>query len=108
MSQFSSSSYDSFQKLILRIPAGRVMSYGQVAKMAGLPRGARMVGWSLRTLPPNTNIPWHRVVNRLGRLSIVHPYLGAEQQAALLRKEGVEVAEVDGCLTLINPPWHTF
>lgn len=76
------------------IPRGRVATYGQVAALCGAPHSARQVGWILfRSVQ---TLPWQRVINREGRLSIVNPEVTAAQQAVLLRKEGVEVTEHDG------------
>lgn len=47
--------------VIAAIPYGNVISYGDVARLAGLPRGARLVGWVLKKLPEETQLPWHRV-----------------------------------------------
>lgn len=68
------------------IPRGRVASYGQVAREAGLPRHARLVGRLLSTLPPKTALPWHRVVNSAGRISS-RP--GAALQRRRLAREDV-------------------
>ncbi len=56
---------------VRRIPRGRVATYGQVALLAGTPRGARAVGWALRALRPGlaARVPWHRVVGAGGRIS---------------------------------------
>jgi methylated-DNA-protein-cysteine methyltransferase-like protein len=56
---------------VAAIPRGRVATYGQVARMLGLPRGARAVGWALRALRPEQarRVPWHRVVGAGGRIS---------------------------------------
>jgi len=53
------------------IPRGRVATYGQVAQLIGVPRGARAVGWALRALDPRRarSVPWHRVVGAGGRIS---------------------------------------
>jgi methylated-DNA-protein-cysteine methyltransferase-like protein len=76
--------------VIRAIPRGEVMTYGQVAAAAGVPRGARVVVWALRTA--SDRVPWHRVVGRAregwAKISIKDP-LGAAQQMKLLRKEGV-------------------
>ena len=56
------------------IPYGRVVSYGQVAAYVGVPRGARQVGWTLRRLE-DIDIPWWRVINNEGRISILWPGL---------------------------------
>ena|SRR5690554_542829 len=52
------------------IPPGKVTSYGQLARMAGLGRGARLVGRWLGQLPEDTRLPWHRVLNSQGQLSL--------------------------------------
>lgn len=76
---------------VREIPAGRVASYGDVARMAGMPRGARQVGWALASLANSEDeeTPWWRVVNHEGRFSL--PPHGAEEQSRRLRAEGVEV-----------------
>jgi len=82
--------------LVTRIPRGRVTTYGAVAAACGTPRAARQVGWILSRSVQT--LPWQRVVNHEGRLSIVNPQVTAKDQARLLRKEGVEVAEHHGAL----------
>jgi methylated-DNA-protein-cysteine methyltransferase-like protein len=52
-----------------RIPRGRVATYGQVARLAGLPGHARLVGYALAALPEGSPLPWHRVVNAKGQIS---------------------------------------
>ena len=76
--------------VVRRIPRGRVASYGQVATLAGLPRYARHVGYALHALPEGTPLPWHRVVNALGAISLRGFGGGAETQAIRLAAEGVE------------------
>ncbi len=71
------------------IPPGRVASYGQVAAAAGLPGRARMVGKALAGLPPASGVPWHRVVNARGEISL--PGSQAERQRQRLQAEGVEI-----------------
>jgi methylated-DNA-protein-cysteine methyltransferase related protein len=76
--------------VVSRIPSGHVATYGQVASLAGLPRRARLVGHALRVVPEGIDIPWHRVVNAQGKISLRGDALGHEDlQAALLRREGV-------------------
>ncbi|MGD1994072.1 MAG: MGMT family protein [Anaerolineae bacterium] len=72
-------------QLVKQIPAGKVATYGQIAWLVGQPRGARTVGWALRALPPGAGVPWHRVVNAQGGISIA----AREHQRALLEAEGV-------------------
>ncbi|HEX6883441.1 MAG TPA: MGMT family protein [Planctomycetota bacterium] len=68
------------------IPRGRVATYGQVAREAGLPRHARLVGRLLARLPTGTTLPWHRVINAAGRISL-RP--GGTRQRRRLAREGV-------------------
>jgi methylated-DNA-protein-cysteine methyltransferase-like protein len=76
---------------ICDIPKGRVASYGQVAEIAGIPRGARQVGYTLRNLPKGHEVPWHRVVQVSGRIALPKDSPGFRKQRARLRKEGVPV-----------------
>jgi methylated-DNA-protein-cysteine methyltransferase-like protein len=72
--------------IVRRIPRGRVTSYGAIARVLGVPRGARTVGWALSACPDN--VPWHRVVNAQGKISW-RPTGGYVLQRGLLRREGV-------------------
>ncbi|WP_444912299.1 MGMT family protein [Microbulbifer sp. PAAF003] len=69
------------------IPKGRVVTYGDLAEMAGYPRAARLAGQTLRKLPRGTKLPWHRVINAQGRISLPEP--GASRQREKLEREGV-------------------
>ena len=75
-------------RVIQAIPRGHVMTYGQVAQAAGLPRRARLVGKLLRELPAGSNIPWHRVVNAQGTISD-RGNDSVARQRRLLESEGV-------------------
>jgi methylated-DNA-protein-cysteine methyltransferase-like protein len=75
--------------VVRRIPRGRILSYGAVAALLGSPRAARGVGTALAALPDDTDVPWWRVVNRNGRISISNLHHGATLQRALLEGEGV-------------------
>lgn len=91
-----------FQKGVIeavrKVPSGKVVSYGQIALYLDMPRAAREVGWALRTLSIDS-LPWWRVVNKSGRISIKgNMYVNASNQKKLLEKEGIEVSrdfEVD-------------
>lgn len=63
------SSYGRIYAVVLRIPRGRVATYGQVARLAGLPNHARLAGYALHALPDRSPVPWHRVVNAKGEVS---------------------------------------
>jgi len=77
--------------VVAAIPPGAVASYGQVAAQAGLARGARQVGRALAQCPPG--LPWHRVVNAAGRISLPPGSAGFREQVARLRAEGVDVRD---------------
>jgi methylated-DNA-protein-cysteine methyltransferase-like protein len=91
--------YEQVYAIVRRIPRGKVTSYGRIANMLGAPNAARAVGYALRALkdkgddPNYADIPWQRVINSQGRISIVNPEHGAQEQARLLREEGVEVSQ---------------
>jgi methylated-DNA-protein-cysteine methyltransferase related protein len=79
--------------VVSSIPRGRASTYGSVARAAGLPGRARLVGFALRTAPDELNLPWHRVLGAGGR--IVFPPASSEhrEQARRLRSEGTKVAK---------------
>ncbi|MGD8586148.1 MAG: MGMT family protein [Chloroflexota bacterium] len=89
--------YEQVYAVVRQIPPGKVTSYGRVAQMLGAPNAARAVGYALRALKDKgdeyADVPWQRVVNSQGRISIVNREHGAQRQAELLRAEGVEVNE---------------
>jgi methylated-DNA-protein-cysteine methyltransferase-like protein len=77
--------------LIKRIPKGKVTAYGRIAALAGSPHGARQVVRLLHTLSGREKLPWHRVVDRNGHISLPMDG-GGGLQRQLLRKEGVRVS----------------
>ena len=89
--------YEQVYALVLQIPRGKVSSYGRLASMLGRPRAARAVGYALNGLkdkqdnPAYADVPWQRVVNSKGRISIINREHGGNEQAARLRDEGVVV-----------------
>lgn len=78
--------------LVRQIPSGQVASYGQIAALLGHPRAARTVGWALAALRGQNepDVPWQRVINSQGRVSIRNLQHAPEEQALLLQAEGVE------------------
>jgi len=75
-------------QVIKSIPEGKVLSYGRVAALAGNPRGARQVSRILHSMSCKHELPWHRVVNSTGKISLPRGR-GYELQKALLESEGV-------------------
>ncbi len=71
------------------IPSGRVANYGLVAQAAGLPGQARLVGYALHRLPDDSDVPWHRVVNVRGEISLDQRFGPGRAQRALLEAEDV-------------------
>ena len=80
--------YDLIHRIVSEIPRGRVATYGQIAKLAGIHGQARRVGYALSALPNGSPVPWQRVVNAKGEISL-RAQSGAENlQRKLLRAEG--------------------
>lgn len=77
-------------RLVRAIPRGRVMTYGQIAALLGAPRAARAVGYAMRHGPP-AGVPWHRVVNAQGGISLRANVGSMVTQRILLEQEGVVV-----------------
>ena len=98
-SRISSGVFEQVYSIVLRIPAGRVMSYGQIARLLGDKYSPRLIGWAMHAIPDDgRNIPWHRVINSrggisTGRIMVQEPYL----QKWLLEAEGVHFDEKDHC-----------
>lgn len=87
---------------VARIPAGCVASYGQVAFWAGLPGRARLVGKALGGAP--SHVPWYRVLNAAGRISLPAGSAGAEEQLRRLQAEGVVFMR--GRVSLARQGWR--
>lgn len=78
-------------RLVTQVPKGKVVTYGQVAALLGTPRAARAVGTALRYLPRplSRQVPWQRVINAAGGISLRGDVLRAEEQRWLLEEEGI-------------------
>ena len=99
------STYQRIYAVVRRIPRGRVATYGQVAHLAGLAGHARQVGYALHALPSGTPIPWQRVINARGEVSL-RSVRGAElSQRFRLEAEGVEF-DVRGRVALNRFGWR--
>jgi methylated-DNA-protein-cysteine methyltransferase-like protein len=90
---------------VRRVPRGKVATYGQVAELAGLPGGARQVGYALHALPRDRQIPWQRVVNARGEISVRSIPGPEELQRVLLEDEGVEFC-LRGRIDLSRYQWR--
>lgn len=96
--------YTRIYAVVRRIPRGRVATYGQVAALADLPGRARLVGYALAALAGESDLPWHRVVNAAGRVSIRDAEPAMQLQRALLTREGVTFSG-SGAIPLARFRW---
>ena len=80
---------DRILAAVKRIPRGRVSSYGEIAAVAGLPRRARLVGTVLKHAPASKDLPWFRVINSSGRISLPPGSDSYRRQQRKLEAEGV-------------------
>jgi methylated-DNA-protein-cysteine methyltransferase-like protein len=97
------SSYDKIYTVVKKIPHGRVATYGQIARLIGIPRHARQVGYALNALNDN-NVPWHRVINAKGEISSRSNPDYENLQKILLEEEGVTF-DKDGRISLTKYLW---
>ncbi|WP_432473105.1 MGMT family protein [Amphritea sp. HPY] len=96
--------YERIWQVVGLVPAGFVVTYGQVAELAGLSGRSRMVGRCLSQLPGDTRLPWFRVVNASGRISLPNGSEGYLKQVALLQEDGVAV--INGKIKLSQFRWQ--
>lgn len=102
----AASKYRRIYTIVRQIPSGKVATYGDVAALAALPGQARLVGYALHALPPLTDVPWQRVINAKGGISIGRACYGADlQQRRLLEEEGI-VFKPDGTVSLEHYRWR--
>ena len=95
---------ESIWQVVHMIPSGKVATYGQVAALAGLPKAARFAGTSLKGLPKATRIPWHRVINAQGRISLPPSSASYQEQHQRLTQEGVLIR--NGRVVLKDYQWE--
>jgi methylated-DNA-protein-cysteine methyltransferase-like protein len=89
----TSDSYSRIYAAVRKIPRGRVTTYGAIARLAGLPGQPRLVGYALHAITSAAKLPWHRVINAQGKLSLVRDGKSSGiTQHMLLEREGVRVA----------------
>lgn len=105
MGEFS----DAVFQQVVRIPRGKVATYGQIARLIGSPRSARYVGYALRGNPSpgmaETDIPCHRVIFKDGSLCKSFAFGGPEEQREMLEQEGVSFLD-DGRVNLDAHLWN--
>lgn len=94
--------FSAFYAVVRRIPAGKVATYGQIARLAGMPRCARTVGYAMAACT-DLSVPCHRVVDRFGGTKAAFDRLAPGTQRALLEAEGVlfrpdGTADLESCL----------
>lgn len=99
----SGETFAVFREIVRRIPAGKVATYGQIARLAGMPRCARMVGYAMADCR-DPGLPCHRVVDRFGGTKACFDTLAPGTQRALLEMEGV-VFTPEGRVDLARCQW---
>ena len=100
----SSNNYQRIWDVIAEIPYGKVATYGQIARIAGLAGQARQVGYALHSTPEGLDIPWHRVINAQGRISFPKDSPNHRRQRELLEAEEIEF--INGRLDLSAYRWQ--
>lgn len=82
--------YERIYQMVRQIPPGRVATYGQIANLLGLSGRARQIGYALYRVDPDSDIPWHRVINAQGKISPSPSRHGSDElQRHLLETEGI-------------------
>ena len=84
-----STKYQIIWDTVRHVPKGNVATYGEVATVSGLVGQARLVGYALHSVPPGVKIPWHRVINSQGKISLPKSNGQYKRQKKLLEKEGI-------------------
>jgi len=97
--------FEDVYGIVKQIPRGRVATYGQIARLLGQPRKAKIVGWALHCNPYKGEVPCHRVVNRNGEVTSGFAFGGFDEQKRLLLEEGI-IFNDDGTIDLKNFLWE--
>ncbi|WP_371186183.1 MGMT family protein [Thalassotalea maritima] len=100
----SNENYQKIWQTVQAIPLGKVATYGQVADLAGLPGRARLVGKALAKAPVTLALPWHRVINAQGLISLPENSPCFNEQKGLLQQENVVV--INGRIKLAHFQWQ--
>ena len=100
------SKYQVIYNVVRKIPVGKVLTYGQVAELAGLYGKARLAGYALFRVELESDIPWQRVVNAKGEISYSEARCGGDYlQKTLLEQEGIEF-KLNNCIDLKKYRWQ--
>ena len=91
--------------MVSQVPAGRVATYGQIARLLNRPHGARQVGYALANLGDKKDVPWHRIINARGEISARAREEGENLQRIYLEDEGISF-ELDGRVDLKRYLWE--
>jgi len=100
-----SNTYELIYAIVKQIPKGRVATYGQIARLAGLGGHARQVGYALNALSDDLDVPWHRVINAKGKISKRSLPVYEQIQRELLEQEGIEFG-ADARISLRRYRWR--
>ena len=101
--------FEQVYDLVALIPAGKVMTYGQIGRVLNSPYSARIVGFAMRAAPEERKLPCHRVLNRLGAMAGGAIFGGEDTQRAKLKQEGVPLLKnghADLAKALFEPEEH--
>lgn len=101
-----SETYQLIYAVVAQVPRGHVATYGQVARLAGMPRHARLVGYALHALATGNRLPWHRIINAKGQISERGDGgVAAALQRRKLEREGV-IFSASNTIPLSRYQWH--
>ncbi len=96
--------FERVYEIVARIPEGKVATYGGIGKLLGYSRGARVVGWAMRSAPEGFSLPCHRVVRVTGELCPCHVFGDIEIQRSMLKSEGISFRD-DGTIDMERHLW---
>ena len=96
--------FESFYRVVRAIPSGKMATYGQIARLAGMPRCARTVGYAMAGCT-DPSVPCHRVVDRFGGTKVCFDTFAPGTQRAMLEAEGV-LFRLDGMVDLAHCQWE--
>ncbi len=99
--------YQRIYRVVKKIPPGKVATYGQIARLAGLSGHARQVGYALHNLPSKSDVPWQRVINSRGRISFPAESVAWNMQKSILESEGIQLSE-NSTVSLFKYQWKPF